>query len=213
LCGEEFLKYFSRDWRQNLSSKKEVVKNWIDVVTPDYLGGKDVGSMLVSSDEEAVGRKLILLQSDITEDPAHSFTKIMIKVTDVSGSKARTTYWGHEISRDYLRSVLRKGSSKIGQIVDADTKDGFKLRVTVTAISRHKVSKNKKTFLSNQMADLIRQRCSSLKLSQFVQEILSGKTESDLFNFAKKHMLVKFTGVTKVKVLQSPFFAKAKAAA
>jgi len=188
--------------------QKEEVKSWLDVVTPDYLGGKEVGSMLVSSDEEAVGRKLALLQSDITEDPAHSFTKINIKVTGISGNKARTTYWGHEVSRDYLRSVLRKGSSRIGQVVDAETKDGFKLRVTITAISRHKVSKNKKTFLSNQMADMIRQRCSSLKLSQFVQEMLSGKTESDLFNFAKKHMLVKFTGVTKVKILQSPFFAK-----
>jgi len=193
-----------------LSSKKEKeeLKTWVDVVTPDYLGGKEVGSMLVSSNEEAIGKKLVLLQSDLTEDPAHSFTKITIKVTDVSGSKARTTYWGHEVSRDYLRSVLRKGSSRIGQIVDADTKDGFKLRIAVLAISRHKVSKNKKTFLSNQMADLIRQRCSSLKLSQLIQEILSGKTESDLFNFAKKHMLVKFTGVIKIKVLKSPFVFK-----
>jgi len=190
-----------------LSSKKEkeALKTWVDVVTPDYLGGKEIGAMMVSSNEDAIGKKLVLLQSDLTEDPAHSFTKITVKVIDVSGNKARTTYWGHEVSRDYLRSVLRKGSSKIGQVVDAETKDGFKLRVTVSAISRHKVSKNKKTFLSNQMADLIRQRCSSLKLSQLIQEILSGKTESDLFNFAKKHMLVKFTGVIKVKVLKSPF--------
>ena len=190
-----------------MSSKKEkeALKTWVDVVTPDYLGGKEIGAMMVSSNEDAIGKKLVLLQSDLTEDPAHSFTKITVKVIDVSGNKARTTYWGHEVSRDYLRSVLRKGSSKIGQVVDAETKDGFKLRVTVSAISRHKVSKNKKTFLSNQMADLIRQRCSSLKLSQLIQEILSGKTESDLFNFAKKHMLVKFTGVIKVKVLKSPF--------
>ena len=195
-----------------MSSKKEkakeALKTWVDVVTPDYLGGKEVGSIMVSSNEDAIGKKLLLLQSDLTEDPAHSFTKITIKVTDVSGSKARTTYWGHEISRDYLRSVLRKGSSKVGQIVDAETKDGFKLRMTVSAISRHKVSKNKKTFLSNEMADIVKQRCSSLMLSQLVQEILSGKTESDLFNFAKKHMLVKFTGVIKVKVLKSPFTFK-----
>lgn len=188
--------------------EKEALKTWVDVVTPDYLGGKEVGSIMVSSSEEAIGKKLMLLQSDLTEDPAHSFTKITIKVIDASGSKARTTYWGHEISRDYLRSVLRKGSSRIAQVVDAETKDGFKLRVTVLAISRHKVSKNKKVFLSNQMAGIVKQRCSSLKLSQLIQEILSGKTESDLFNFAKKHMLVKFTGVIKVKMLKSPFVFK-----
>lgn len=189
-----------------MSSKreKEAARIWLDVVAPEYLGGKSIGNIVVSSKDEAMGKKVTVLQSDLTEDPAHSFTRIITKVVDVSGNKAQTAYGGHEISRDYLRSVLRKGSSRVGQVIAAETKDGYKLRVTVTAISRHRVSTNKKTFLSNKMSELIRQRCSSLKLSQFVQEILSGKTESDLFNFAKRHMMVKFTGVTKVKVLQAP---------
>jgi len=193
--------------------RKEPEAIWLDIFAPDYLGGKSVGSILVSSPEDAIGKKVEVLQSDLTEDPAHSFTKIAMKVVDVSGSKAQTTYWGHEVSRDYLRSVVRKGSSKVGQVLDARTKDGYGVRVTVTAISRHKISTNKKTYLSNRMVELISQKCSSLKLSQFVQEILAGKTESDLFNFAKRHMLVKFTGVIKVKVIQSPVPIKAKVAA
>ena len=188
------------------SAKKKLERSevWLHVVSPEYLGGKTVGNVLVYSDEEPTGGEVNVLQSDLTEDPAHAYTKIKLKVSDVSGDRANTQYVGHEVSRDYVRSVLRKGSSKIEPIVDVITKDGYKFRVRVTMISRNKVSTRKKTFLSNQLAQMMAEKCSAYKLPQLVQEIVSGKTESDIFNFAKKHMRVKYAGVTKMKLLSSP---------
>ena len=188
------------------STKKKQERNeiWLHVVSPEYLGGKIVGNILIYSDEESLERKIDVLQSDLTEDPAHAYTKITLRVSDMSGDRANTQYIGHEVSRDYIRSVLRKGSSKMEPIIDVLTKDGYRFRMRVTMISRNKVSTRKKTFLSNELAKMMAEKCSSYKLSQLVQEMVSGKTESDIFNFAKKHMRVKYAGVTKMKLISSP---------
>jgi len=188
------------------SAKKKQERNeiWLDVVSPEYLGGKTMGDILVYSDEETYTKRIAVLQSDLTDDPAHAYTKIFLKVSDVSGGKANTEYIGHEVSRGYIKSILRKGSSTIGPIIDVVTKDGYKLRVRITMRARNKIATNKKTFLANQRAQMMAEKCSSYKLSQLVQEMISGKTESDIFNFAKKHMRVKYAGVTKVKMISKP---------
>jgi len=184
--------------------KQERDEIWLEVVSPEYLGGKVIGNILAYSDEEIFRKRIEILQSDLTDDPAHAYTKIILKVSGVSGGKAITEYVGHEVSRDYMKSILRKGSSKVDPTVDVTTKAGYKFRMRINMIARNKISTNKKTVLSNQVAQMMVEKCSSYKLPQLVQEMISGKTESDIFNFAKKHMRVKYAGVTKVKLISKP---------
>ena len=184
--------------------KQERDEIWLEVVSPEYLGGKVIGNILAYSDEEIFRKRIEILQSDLTDDPAHAYTKIILKVSGVSGGKAITEYVGHEVSRDYMKSILRKGSSKVDPTVDVTTKDGYKFRMRINMIARNKISTNKKTVLSNQVAQMMVEKCSSYKLPQLVQEMISGKTESDIFNFAKKHMRVKYAGDTKVKLISKP---------
>ncbi|MCI4439260.1 hypothetical protein JHC27_05400 [archaeon] len=193
--------------------KRERVELWLEVTSPSYLGEKPVGNMLVYSEQEAIGRTLEILYSDITEDPSHSYTKIKLRVVEVSGGVAKTSYWGHEVSRDYLRSILRRGSSKVEPIIDATTKDGYLLRLRVTLITREKISSNKSTFIHHLLTDMMKEKVSSMKLHQLVQDMLSGKTESDIFNLAKKHARIKYAGVSKVKILQTPEVKKEEVAA
>lgn len=193
--------------------RRERTELWLEVTSPNYLGEKPVGNILVYSEQEAIGKTLEVLHSDITEDPSHSYTKIKLRVVEVSGGIAKTSYWGHEVSRDYLRSILRRGSSKVEPIIDVTTKDGYLLRMRVTLITREKISSNKSTFLYHLLTDMMKEKASSMKLHQLVQDMLSGKTESDIFNLAKKHARVKYAGVSKVKILQTPEAKKEEVAA
>jgi ribosomal protein S3AE len=60
---------------------------------------------------------------------------------------------------------------------------------------------------------MMKEKVSSMKLHQLVQDMLSGKTESDIFNLAKKHARIKYAGVSKVKILQTPEVKKEEVAA
>jgi small subunit ribosomal protein S3Ae len=183
-------------------AKKAVPKTWVKIRTPKYLGEKVLGDAQCFSMEELKGKKLDALLYDITGDPAHSFVKFSFKVVGVENGECVTEYWGHEISRDYLSSILRKGSSRVDSIFDVTTKDGFALRLRATMVTRFKVSASKKTMLRAGLKKIITEKVTSLTLGQFAQEIATGKTESDMYNFAKKLIRVKFTGIAKAKVLK-----------
>lgn len=184
--------------------KKAVQRTWVIIKTPTYFGEKHVSDAPCVVPEELIGKTLEALLYDITGDPAHSFMKLKFRITGVQGNECTTDYWGHEISRDYITSILRKGSSRVDTIFDVTTKDGYVLRVRATIITRFRISMSKKRILRKGMVELISKRASALTLGQFAQEVAAGKVESDIYNFAKKLMRVKFTGITKAKVLRQP---------
>jgi len=184
--------------------KQKKAKKWFPVVAPDYLGGKPIGNVLASEPSSLVGRTVSVLLSELTDDPSHTTVKIKFKITGVKGETAFTDLWGYELDRDFIRSLLRKGSSRVDIIFDAATKDGYRMRVSVIAVTRYRASQSQKKKMRKAMMNIVLGKCSKLNYSQLIQELVFGKVESDLYNEAKKFHRVKLAGVKKMRVLESP---------
>jgi len=184
--------------------KQKKAKKWFPVVAPDYLGGKPIGNVLASEPSSLVGRTVSVLLSELTDDPSHTTVKIRFKITGVKGETALTDLWGYELDRDFVRSLLRKGSSRVDVIFEAATKDNYRMRVSVIAVTRYRASRSQKKKMRKAMMNIVLGKCSKLNYSQLVQELVFGKVESDLYNEAKKFHRVKLAGVKKMKVLESP---------
>lgn len=184
--------------------KQKKDKKWFPVVAPDYLGGKPIGSMLASESSGLIGRTISILLSELTDDPSHTTVKIKFKITGVKGETAFTDLWGHELDSDFVRSLLRKGSSRVDIIFNVVTKDGYRMRVLAIAVTRYRASQSQKKKMRKAMMNIVLDKCSKLNYSQFVQELIFGKIESDLYNEAKKFHRIKLAGIKKLKVLESP---------
>ncbi|MEM2930341.1 MAG: 30S ribosomal protein S3ae [Thermoproteota archaeon] len=184
--------------------KQKKAKEWFPVVAPDYLGGKPIGHVLASDESSLVGRTISVLLSELTDDPSHTTVKIRFKVTGVKGEAAITDLWGYELDRDFIRSLLRKGSSRVDIIFDAATKDGYRMRVSAIAVTRYRASQSQKKKMRKAMMSIVLNKCGKLNYSQLVQELVFGKIESDLYNEAKKFHRIKLAGIKKMKVLESP---------
>jgi small subunit ribosomal protein S3Ae len=184
--------------------KQKKAKKWFPVVAPDYLGGKPIGNVLASEPSSLVGRTVSVLLSELTDDPSHTTVKIRFKITGVKGETALTDLWGYELDRDFVRSLLRKGSSRVDVIFEAATKDNYRMRISVIAVTRYRASRSQKKKMRKAMMNIVLGKCSKLNYSQLVQELVFGKVESDLYNEAKKFHRVKLAGVKKMKVLESP---------
>jgi small subunit ribosomal protein S3Ae len=184
--------------------KQKGVKKWFTAVAPDYLGGKQVFQLVTHNPSDLIGRTISLLLSELTEDPSHTTVKVRFKVVGVNGENAITDFWGYELDRDFVRSLLRKGSSRVDMIFEATTRDGYRMRVTVLAITRYRASQSQKKKMRKAMMNVILGKCSKLNYAQFVQELVFGKIESDLYNEAKKFHRIKLAGVKKMKVLEAP---------
>ena len=102
-------------------------KSWYTVISPPYFGNVELGLVPASEPEKLIGRVVESTLYDITNDFSHQYLKMYFQIIDVDGKTAKTIFKGHEYSRDYLRSLVRRRTTRVDGIFNVTTKDGYKL--------------------------------------------------------------------------------------
>lgn len=176
-------------------------KAWYTVVAPPYFGNVELGSIPADDPEKLIGRVIEATLYDITGDFAHQYLKIYFQITNVEGKTAHTMFKGHEYSRDYLRSLVRRRTTKVDGIFNILTKDGYMLRVAVCAFSLSRIKTSQENAIRKIMAKIVEEKSKALTVDQFVQEMVLGKIASDIYNEAKKIVPLRHVGVRKSKLL------------
>ena len=185
------------------------MKEWYDVYAPAYFGGKLIATVPAGSGESMFGRILEATLYDITGDFSQQHLKLYFQVTRVQGTDAETVFKGHEYTGDYLRSLVRRGSTRIDCIYNLTTKDGYSLRVSVVAFSILRVRKSQIEGVRQVMRRVLQEKAAALAFDQLVQEAVLGKIASDIYNEAKQIIPLRHTGVRKSKLLAAPSEAAA----
>lgn len=184
------------------------MKDWYSIVSPPYFGGVEIGATPSGDPSKVIGRVLETTLYDITKDFSHQYLKLYFQVTGIQGEKVDTIFKGHEYGRDYLRSLVRRGSTRIDGVFSVVTKDGFKLRVSVTAFSAARVKTSQESGVRGVMGKILEEKAKTLAFDQFVQELVLGKTASDIYNEAKKIVPLRHVGVRKSKLVSWPGMEK-----
>ena len=109
-------------------------KSWFKVYTPDNLGKAYIGDTIASDVETVRGRIMQSTLGEITNDYAKQHIKMSFKIADVTGDAAYTEFVGHEVTRDYLRSLVKRRSSRVDCHVQVVTKDNKKVRLTISLL-------------------------------------------------------------------------------
>jgi len=176
-------------------------KKWYTVVSPQYFGSVELGSVPADDPQKLIGRVIESTLYDVTEDFAHQYLKMHFQVIGVDGRRALTMFKGHEYSRDYLRSLVRRRTTRTDGIFNITTKDNYKVRVSACAFSLSRVKTSQEKAIRTAMRKVIQEKASSLTFDQFAQETVLGKIASDIYNEAKKITALRHVGVRKSKVL------------
>lgn len=179
-------------------------KRWYTVVAPEYFGSVEIGSVIADDPQKLIGRTVESTLYDVTEDFAHQYLKMYFQIIGVDGRRALTMFKGHEYSRDYLRSLVRRRTTRIDCITDITTKDGYKLRVSAVAFTLVRIKTSQEREIRAVIKRIIEEKASSLTFNQFVQEAVLGKIASDIYNEAKKIVPLRHVGIRKSKMLSRP---------
>jgi small subunit ribosomal protein S3Ae len=181
------------------------LKSWLTVLASPSFGSAPIVRIPVTDAEKARGRVVETTLYDILkQDPQHYSFKLYFQVDRVEGETAHTVLKGHEYSREYLRSLVRRGSSMSDFIKDYHTKDGYLVRVYCIAFSQGRMNTSKKHDLRNVMDRVIGERASGLTYDQFAQEMVLQKIASDVYNEAKKVTHLRHVGLRKSKLISMP---------
>ena len=181
------------------------LKTWVTVQASPSFGNAPVARVPVTDLEKSSGRVVETTLYDLLkQDPQHYSFKVYFQVDKVEGESASTVFKGHEYSREFLRSLIRRGSSMSDFIRDYKTKDGWTMRVYCIALSAGKMNSSKKHDLRVIMDKVIADRAANLTYDQFAQELVLQKVASDVYNEAKKVTHLRHVGVRKSKLISRP---------
>ena len=179
-------------------------KGWYMVVAPSFFGNIELGSIPAEDPEQLIGRVVEATLYDITADFSHHYLKMFFQVNEIDGKTAKTLFKGHEYSRDYLRSLVRRRTTKVDSLINLTTKDGFKLRIAVSALTLSRIKTSQEKIIRKIMDKTIHEKAEALSLDQFVQEMVLGKIASDIYNQAKEVAPLRHVGIRKSKLIGQP---------
>jgi small subunit ribosomal protein S3Ae len=179
-------------------------KSWYMIVAPPFFGNIELGSVPAEEEKKLIGRVVEATLYDITGDFSHMNMKLFFQVEEMDGKTAKTQFKGHEYSRDYLRSLVRRRTTKVDGLFNLTTKDGYKLRIAVSALTLSRIKTSQEKIIRHLMDRIVKEKAAALTLDQFVQEMVLGKIASDIYNQAKKMAPLRHVGIRKSKLVFTP---------
>ena len=179
-------------------------KKWVTVLAPDAFNNIPIAYIPITSDETAKGRVLEVTLFEILKgDPSQHQYKLFFQVDKINQEKATTIFKRYEYAKEFLRSLIRRGSSKINFLLDAETKDGYIFRIKMLALSHRELNTSRKHALRLIAKDVIEKTVRNMTLDQFVQASCYGKINSDIMAASKKVIHLRHVGLEKVKLVRT----------
>jgi len=179
-------------------------KEWYDIILPRYFGETKVGE--TPAEEEALlnGRVFETTLAQITGDFSQEYIKMYFQVTSIEDHKATTVFKGHEYLRDYLRSLVRRRSTKVDGIFRVTTTDGYKIKIIVTAMTQVRIKTSQEHEIRAIMKAIVEEKAKTLTFDQIAHEMVLGKLASDVYNQAKNVTALRHVGVRKSELVAAP---------
>ena len=179
-------------------------KKWVSVSAPDSFNNVHIADIPITDEEKAKGRVIEVTLFDILKgDPSQYQYKLYFQIDKVVGEKATTIFKRYEYAKEFLRSLIRRGSSKINFVIDTKTKDGYIFRIKVLALSHRELNSSRKHALRLVARKIIEKTVPNMTIDEFVQASCYNKINSDIMAAAKKIIHLRHVGLEKVKLVRS----------
>jgi small subunit ribosomal protein S3Ae len=180
-------------------------KQWIIVNSPAAFGAEPLNHIPITDADQATGRVIENTMYDIMkQDPSQHQIKVFVQINKINDGVASTIFKGHEYAKEYLRSLVRRGSSMISYTHDYTTMDGHTFRVAAVVFSQRRVNTSRKHEIRLIAHKILSDRIPKMTVDQFAQETTMGKLASEIMTDAKKITAIRHLGIKKTKLISTP---------
>ena len=151
-------------------------KVWIKILAPKFFEEKFLGETLANEPEQVLNRTVEAGAFEFG-NPEKFYFKIFFKVDGIDGSIARTKFFGHDCSRDFLARVVHYNATRIDTNQIVQLKDS-KLRIKTVSMTARQVSKKTEMEIRKKISELV-STLSSLTTEEFVKKIISDEIQQN----------------------------------
>ncbi len=179
-------------------------KQWYNLVAPDMFGKNNIGETVAEVPEKLIGRVVEVTLGELTNDLSKQNTKLLLKIDRVGGDSAYTKFMGHQLTQDYLRSLVKRQTSAVETNVSVTTKDGYTIRVKPSCFTIKRARANQVKAIRSIMNNVIEAKAKELDMPQFVQEIITGKLSASIYHDVKPIYPLRRVEVRKTEIEAEP---------
>jgi small subunit ribosomal protein S3Ae len=166
-------------------SKRKQEKRWYTVMAPEMFDRAELGETPADEPEQLYDRTVQTTLGEINDDASENNTKLTFRITDVGSDAAYTEFVQHELTRDYLRSMVRRGSSKIESFETVLTKDDYRVQIQPVAFTTKKADHSQERAIRKTMTEIVREAARDRTFSELVTSITEGRLSSAIYADAK----------------------------
>src|ERR1043165_2759139 len=102
--------------------------------------------------------------------------KVFVQIDRITDGNASTRFKGHEYAKEFLRSLIRRGSSMVSFVHDYTTQDGHTFRVALIAFTQRRVNASKKHEIRLIAHRILSDKIPQMTVEQFVQQVTGSKS-------------------------------------
>ncbi|AKB18347.1 MULTISPECIES: 30S ribosomal protein S3ae [unclassified Methanosarcina] len=188
-------------------------KEWYNIEAPVYLNRAIVGNTMAGDPSLLLGRNVETTVGELTNDMTKNNTKVILRINNVVGDIATTDLMGHELTTDYIRSIVKRQTSRIDANVDVKTKDGYIIRVKPTCFTIKRARSSQMKAIREMMVEIVKRRAAESDFETFMQEAILGRLSAAIYRQAKFIYPLRRVEIRKTEVEKIPAAAPAPAAA
>ncbi len=182
--------------------EKKKIKKWYKILAPRMFGEVEVGETISDDPQKIIGRTVETTVKDLTGDFTKFHIKLRFQVKDVRGENAYTVFKGLVLARDYVRSLIRRKSTRIEAIHDFTTKDGYKIRIRALAIGLGRAQTSQEEAIRAKMVEVLERLVPNMTIEELVNNVINGNIAKEIHEVAHKIRPLKKVEIRKIKVLE-----------
>ena len=197
-------------------------KEWYNVMAPTMFAQRDCGRTVVTktigtkiATEQLKGRICEANLGDLNKDEDQAFRKMKFEIQDTQGRQCLTDFYGMDMTRDKLCSLVRKWQSLIEAHVDVKTVDGYTLRLFAIGFTKRQANANKANCYASsaqvrrirrKMVEIMSAEASKVLLRDLVKRFVTEAIGKEIEKQTKGIYPLKDCFIRKVKMIKKPKF-------
>ncbi len=185
-------------------SRQKQEKQWYTVVAPEMFDRADLGETPADEPEQVYDRTIETTLGELRDDPSENNTKLKFRIHDVGSDTAYSEFARHELTRDYLRSLTRRGTSKIDAFVTVLTTDDYRVQVQPVAYTTKNADHSQERAIRKEMVSLVEDAAAERTFEDLIQSIVEGHLSSAIYNEAKTIYPLRRVEVQKTRLEAHP---------
>ncbi len=166
-------------------SRRKQEKRWYTVLAPEQFDRAELGETTANDPEQIYGRTIETTLGELKDDAGENSTKLTFKINDVGSDSAYTEFIEHALTRDYLRSLVRRGSSKVESFVTVLTTDDYRVQVQPVAFTTKKADHSQERAIRKRMTEIVEEAAEERTFADLVDSVVEGRLSSAIYGEAK----------------------------